>query len=321
VTSLQGSAPNASVNGVNTPHLDVELDTGTTGGDGGFSEDEWSDDEKEFSPEFQAWLDAEWRKTGNSMGFLPNEIIFDPGISHAVVHVCLAVSVYSKGPFLGITAYALAKRMGVTHQALSLNLNKAADLGLLQRMVRNGEAFWRMRWVGYRRSPQKQGELASPEPPEKQGELDAQGELASPHTRTHAVSPVLNSSSGVSVKSRTTKEPPRPLSEDERAKLHAEYDARFGSAKAVDDVIDEALDHEALKKRKTEYLYLRTWLRTEGRHWNEHKAKMAAEKARLKGIETAYASKQPVNPYTTEPAPFLTRSAVDLPPFRDRTHD
>jgi len=62
--------------------------------------------------------------------------------------------------------------------------------------------------------------------------------------------------------SRTIKEPsgrkPRPLSDDERAKLHAEFGAMFPD---LDNRIEDILAHGGLAKWKTEFNPVRNWLR------------------------------------------------------------
>ena len=54
--------------------------------------------------------------------------------------------------------------------------------------------------------------------------------------------------------------PPKPLDDDERQKLCEDFAYAF-SQKEITDRIEEALDHKAVLKHRSEYLYCRNWLR------------------------------------------------------------
>lgn len=313
MTSLQGSAPDASPNGVNTPHLDVELDTGTTGGD-----EEWSPElERE-----QALLHAE---VGAPTGWLTNYLIFDSGLSATVKVTLIAMSAFATGDRLSITPYKLAKRLGISRQALSKSMGQAESAGFLQRVDYDGAAYWRMRWLtALTRVPQRQPVVDA----QRQPVVDRQPDVDVTRTRAHAeLTPVLNSSSKKKTSSSGTKAAPTPLTDDERAKLHTVFDARFGSATAVDEAIEEALDHEALKKRKTEYLYLRGWLRREAWKYAETKQRFVSAKKNAEAAEArARAAKgEPThNPLVSEKPAWLGKSIWEIEaanPSRDRTHD
>lgn len=230
----------------------------------------------------------------------------------------MAMSLWSNDGRLTITQYALAKNLGVTRQAVSKAMRKAVAAGLLQRLEIDGAVHWRMRWA----TPFKRQPVVDAQ---RQPVVDSQPVVDVARPRTHAeLTPVLNSSSKTKTSSSRTKAAPTPLSDDERAKLHTVFDVRFGSATAVDEAIEEALDHEALKKRKTEYLYLRGWLRREAWKYAETKQRFASAKKNAEAAEARARSAkgEPThNPLVSEPAPFLTHSALDLPPFRNRQND
>lgn len=264
----------------------------------------------EWSPEFAERQAREFAEGGADIGWLPSEIIFDADLSAPVKVTMMAMAAYSRNGRLRITQYALAKRLGITRQSLSETMNKAVQAGLLQRLEVDDEVVWRLRWMGFKRQ-------AVPDA-QRQAVPDSQAVPDATRARTHAVS--LKPTSTTSLKSRSVKSPPLPLTDDERVKLHARFDGRFPSPTAVDEIIEEALNHPARLGKVTEYAYVRGWIRREALKWDEHAAKMKAEQAREQRFKTPYGAPT-VNPYTTEPAPFLTTDARDLPPSRDRTHD
>jgi hypothetical protein len=295
VTSLQGSAPDASPNGVNTPHLDVELDTGTTGGPP--LDPEWS--EEEYEQARRAFFEQ-----GSRYAVLPVEIITDPRfVKHSTVLIAMAaMSTLAVGDMLMVSKTQLARRLGVSQQAMSKTMAKAEEFGYVQRLAGpTTQARWRLRWLTSRRpQPQvvsSQAQVVSP-----------QREVVS-SSRTPALSPVLNSSS-TSSKSSSRVTP--SLTDVERAWLHNRYDKEIG-ATWVDEQIELALAHKAALKTKAFKLYCNTWLaRAVGDVANTRAAK--ARLARANGAPTH-------DPKVSEPAPFLTHSVYDLPPFHDYTKD
>ena len=54
--------------------------------------------------------------------------------------------------------------------------------------------------------------------------------------------------------------PPKPLDAQERENLYADFAYVF-TPHEIDDRIAEALDHKAVLKHRSEYLYCRNWLR------------------------------------------------------------
>jgi hypothetical protein len=70
------------------------------------------------------------------------------------------------------------------------------------------------------------------------------------------------------------------MTTEERSKLHDLHDKTVG-AETVEQMVEEALDHQAAKKSKTEYFYVRKWLRTEV-------PRVAADAARLAKAKLPY---------------------------------
>ena len=293
MTSLQDNDPQSTSVSVNGSISPVELDA-------------------EWSPEFAERQAREFAARGAEHGVLPNSILFDHGLSNAVKVAMMAMTVYSEGGRLRVSQYHLAKRLGVSRQWLSETMREAVKAGLLHRQEIDGEVVWRLRWLSFKRQPIPDAE--------RQPIPDSQAVPDAPRARTHAQISRTSLTTSTSVKSRSVKPPPLPLTDDERAKLHARFDQRFPRPDAVDEIIEEALNHPARLDKVTEYAYVRGWIRREALKWDEHAAKMKAEQAREQRFKTPYGAPT-VNPYTTEPAPFLTKDARDLPPSRDRTHD
>jgi hypothetical protein len=62
----------------------------------------------------------------------------------------------------------------------------------------------------------------------------------------------------------------------------------FPHPDAVTETIEDALEHKAASKWKSEYGYLRNWLRRTSRESREHLARLATEKARQERARTPY---------------------------------
>jgi hypothetical protein len=288
VTSLQGSAPDASPNGVNTPHLDVELDTGTTG---------------EWSPEFEARQLRELGEHGAEYGVLPSSILFDNDLSPTLRLTLAAMAAYSRDGRLAITQYRLAKRLGITRSSLSEMMLKAVSAGLLQRLEIDGEVIWRLRWLVFKRQ-------AVPDA-QRQAVPDSQAGPDVTRTRTHAGSKSSSlSTSPVRSSSKTL-----VVTDEERAWLHKRYDAKLGPV-FVDEQIELCLGFKGTQKHSNMKLACNNWL-----------IKACTDVANAKAAEARYVkAKTPYgaplhDPKVSEPAPFLTHSVYDLPPFHDYTKD
>ena len=71
----------------------------------------------------------------------------------------------------------------------------------------------------------------------------------------------LSSSSGLTTSAVGRKNKAvKPLTDEARVKLHADFDAELGAA-VVAQAIEEALDHDSARKYSDMYLYVRGWLR------------------------------------------------------------
>jgi len=259
---------------------------------------------------------------GALIGFLPIQIWLNPDLAkaHAVLHVLGVMTLFAQGDRLAISQYDLAKRMGLARQSVSESMDKAEKLGLLQRLEIDGDVVWRMRWLsGFTRQ-------AHPDA-QRQAHPDSQAHPDATHAHAHALSPVLNLDVDVKETSTPRKRGPQPLTDEERQKLHGEFDTRLGNAANVETIIAQALNHTASKKWKGEYRGLQVWLRREARDWERHKEQMAAAKANKAAAEArARAAKgEPVHdPKVSEPAPFITKTVfeiMDEQPYRNRQND
>lgn len=301
--SLHGADAGATVSGVNTPDLDADGVEDTIG--------------SEWSPETEARRSREFADHGADIGWLPNSILFDNDLSPALRLTLTAMSAYSRGGQLDVTQYRLAKRLGISRQTLSEHMTNAVAAGLLQRLVIDGEVFWRLRWLTFKRQ-------AVPDA-QRQAVPDSQAAPDAPHAHAHAGSPVLtnssSSSSSVSVVDKKAKKTPS-LTDDERAWMHKRYDPEIG-ATFVDEQIEAALTYPSAKSKTNFKAYVNNWLIKSVEQVNKVKAaKLNAQAAeeRYKHAKNGYGTPA-ADPYKTETAPFIVRSVYDIEPSRDRTND
>ena len=304
MTSLHHDATestNVSVNGQNSP---VELDADIT--EDGFSEDEWSGEEKEWSPEQQAEMEAWWRETGNAQAVLPAEIILDPDLSHAVIHLLLFMSLWARGQWLGISPYKLAQRMHVSHQACSKLMERARQQGLLHRVTSpKGRTYWRMRWLTpFRRQdvPTTQPQVAHTTQPQ----VAQQPQVASPrtHARTRSTSSSLSTSS-------STKSSTPSLTDEERAWLHKRWDSRLGVV-WVDEQIEMCLGYKTTKNHKNIKLACNQWLmKSETEVNNARAAKARAEKAASPYVRAAAPEPPPLQTNPPPPRSPHTQAIIE----------
>jgi hypothetical protein len=301
VPSVQHPEADTSPNGVNTQDVDVEADANTISGPP--LDPEWS--EQEYEQARRAFFEQ-----GSRYAVLPVEIITDPRFTkHATVLIAMAaMSTLAVGDMLMVSQTQLARRLGVTQQAMSKTMAKAEEFGYVQRLAGpTTQARWRLRWLTSRRpQPQvvsSQAEVVSPQP-----------QVVS-SSRTHALSPVLSSTSS-SVKSSSRQ---LMVTEEERAWLHARYDARIGPT-FVDEQIELCLGYKTTKNHKNLKLACSNWLVKACEQVD--RARTAKTNKELAETRYRLAKGEPASdPKVSEPAPFLTHSAADLPPFHDYTKD
>lgn len=255
---------------------------------------------------------AEFQAHGAAQGVLLNSIIFDHDLSTPVRLAMLAMTCFADGDRLRCTQYHLAKRMGISRQALSKTMTEAVKAGLLQRLEIDGEVVWRMRWMSFKRQPTVDTQ--------RQPTVDSQPTVDAPRTRTHAqISRTPLSTSTTTRKKKTVET--IPLSAEERIKFHVRFERFYPSAERLDEVIDTALEHKnANGVWQTQYRYVLTWLIRDTKDRKLFTTNLAAAEARLVRAKTPYGAPQH-DPKVSEPAPFLTHSSNDLPPFHDYTKD
>jgi len=240
--------------------------------------------------------------------------VLDKRVSPAMLKALMAMSLYSSDDRLMIHADELAQHLGVSHQAVSKTMQDCARLGLIERVSSGRGATWRLCWI-VRGGPQPgngrhvtQPDVAEEAQPQVAEEPVTQPEVAETLAHAHAVVTPSSSSTTSLTVSRSSKEKTvtKPLDDEERMKLHRQFDPMFPHPSAVDETIEVALEHKASTKWKSEYGYLRTWLRTAGRQAREHAARMATEQARQERARTPY------RPSVTEPTPLQFRNIRDI---------
>jgi len=314
VPSVQHPEADTSPNGVNTQDVDVEADANTISES---LDDEWTDAEIEEAR--QIGYDR-----GASYAVLPGWVANDPSLTPPMLCALVQMSMHAAGDRLNVSQAQLSFKLRVTQQAVSKTMARLAEIGYIQKLNERGRPAWRLRWLTNRAQPQVVRAVPNPQPTV----VDAQPQVVPTQptvvAHAHALSPVLNSSDGSVVKtsssSRKPKAAPVPLSDEERAKRHTKYGRFYPSAEALDDVIDIALNHVAVDKAKGEYRYAMGWVQRDIRDRKLFKAKLDVEKARETRFKTPYGESL-YDPKVSTPAPFLTHSAADLPPFHDYTKD
>jgi DNA-binding XRE family transcriptional regulator len=235
----------------------------------------------------------------------------DVRISAATFRLLSVMSIFAARDQLILSQRELAIRIGVTQQAVSKLLRQAEAEGYVQKLTIDTKVHWRLRWLIQRR----------PQPVVVRPQPEVVGPQPEVVTRTHALSPVLNSSSGTEVKDGKARKPKtEPLTVEQRAKLHEKYVGFYPSAQALDDVIDASLEHENARKWKTEYRYAMGWVQRDIRDRKLFNTNLKAAEARL-----AKAKGEPThNPLVSEKPAWLGKSIWEIEaanPSRDRTHD
>jgi hypothetical protein len=263
-----------------------------------------------------AGLDAEWKpevveraksvfwELGAPNVVLPGWMALDRDLPDHVFRALAVMSTVAAGDRLLVSQAELARRLGVTHQAMAKTMTQAQQRGLLERCGGRGPAAtWRLTWLSKQQppvaeqQPQQQPPVAEQQP---QAAVLAHARGVNPRTSTS------KSSSGRSVVKPV-------LTDEERAWLHARYDNELGST-FVDEQIEAALGYKSAKNYTHWKIYCSNWLQGAVEKVYKIRAAKAGNEAANVRLERAKAPYQaPANPHE----PKLQRHSLPTTPLQN----